>query len=284
LALAQLARAALAAGDLPPAREYLAEGLALQRGNADTCGLLFSLDLAVGVALHLGDVAQAEALLEEARRLGGMLGQAPGAAAAQRQAARLAILRGDWEAARHGLGFALAFSEETGSRAAIALDLLALADLALRSGGAVDAAGLYAQSLAHFREIGDRLGTAAALLGMGRSLTLGAGDAAGAQSHLREALQLALEMGAQPVGLAALAALGRLWVAQGRPLPAAELLTFVLYHPASSRQTQDDASQVLSRLEAEVPAAEIALAEERGRRGELAQLAHAVLSADGLSR
>jgi hypothetical protein len=75
------------------------------------------------------------------------------------------------------------------------------------------------------------------------------------------------------VGIAAL------WNQAGQRAQAAELLTLAVYHLACSRRTQDRAGRRLSRLEAGLPAADVALAEGLGRRRHLDDAVRGILNA-----
>jgi hypothetical protein len=79
--------------------------------------------------------------------------------------------------------------------------------------------------------------------------------------------------------LLALVGIAALWIRAGKREQAAELLTLAVYHPACSRRTQDRAGRLLSRLEAELPTADVALAEERGRRRHLDDAVCGILDA-----
>lgn len=276
MTLEHLASAAFAVGDYATAQSVCAESLHLRRDHGDSHGMARSLGLASAIALDLGDLARAQTWLDESNRLIGALGQAAAAAPGHRLAGRLAAARSDLEAARRSFEATLAFSQETGNRNEIAQDLLGMADLAAQSGELDEAERRYEQCLSLFRETGHRRGESLALTGLGLAAAA-RHDEASATRHLAEALRAALVIGALPPALDALVGIGALWVHAGRHLPAAELLTFALYHPSSTRHTQAAAGRVLSRLEAEVPAAEIAAAEDRGRRAELAQMVAAAL-------
>jgi tetratricopeptide (TPR) repeat protein len=284
LALAYLAGADFAVGDFSAAQTVCAESLVLRRNGGDAYGLAFTLSQAGAIAIALGEYDQAQAWLDEGTRLVDSLGHAGSTAAVQRIQGWLAVARGDLESARRCFEGTLVFSQETGNRKEMALDLLCLADLAAKRGQPEEAQQLHEQCLDLFHDIGYRRGAAEALIGLGQVKAGGAdGARVVAEGHLAEALRIALEIGSLPSALAALVGYGSIWAEGGRRLAAAELLTFVLYHPASSRRTQIDAGRVLSRLEAELPPADIAGAEERGRRAEFAHVVSLAQSAHGLA-
>ncbi len=82
---------------------------------------------------------------------------------------------------------------------------------------------------------------------------------------------MAQAISAIPWVLAAAVGLASVCARAGNGNGAAEVVTMVVYHPASSYRTRQRAARLLSRLEAELPAAEMGLAEERGRHSQLDQ-------------
>jgi hypothetical protein len=67
--------------------------------------------------------------------------------------------------------------------------------------------------------------------------------------------------------------------AAGQTTLAVRALTRVLYHSASPHATQESVTNGLSRLESEMPAIDVAAAEESGRHADLDELAAALLAA-----
>ena len=137
-----------------------------------------------------------------------------------------------------------------------------------------------AESLALCRRTGYRRGIALAQLGLGDVALRGQQMPDGLDSTFYEdTLQTALSIRAVPCVLAALVGMAALWDTVGRRSQAIELLMFALYHPACNQRTRDRATRLLSRLEAELPAAEVAQSEERGRHWTLDEAVGQVLSA-----
>jgi hypothetical protein len=150
--------------------------------------------------------------------------------------------------------------------------------VAYSSGDLATAERLYQAALALFRGIGYQRGQAMALTGLGEAALAAAPTSPAAAACLHEALLTALRIRALPWVLAVLANMAALWVRAGQSERAVELLAFTLYHPASNRRTQNQAARLLSRLEGELPAAQVAAAEERGRRMALDPQAALVLA------
>ncbi len=62
-----------------------------------------------------------------------------------------------------------------------------------------------------------------------------------------------------------LAYLADLWIEQGKPEQAAELLGLVVHHPASIKHTKEVAEQLLKGLQARLPPKVLTSALERGK-------------------
>jgi tetratricopeptide (TPR) repeat protein len=199
-----------------------------------------------------------------------------------RNQAGVAEAQGDFETARRHYEASLAFDQGSGNPKETAHDLLGLGRLALATSSAAEARRFHEASLALSRQAGYRRGLVQALVGLGDTAMLDdSGDASGqARSYYQEALSAAQAAQAVPWVLAAAVGLAALSSQAGRHGPAIELLTHAVYHPASSHRTRERAARWLSRLEAELPAPQVAEAEERGRRSELEEVVAAILQQD----
>ncbi len=254
-----------AQGDYREARRLLGESLELQRAIGDERGASITLCQVARVLFDLGEYAEAQARLGESATLAEAHHWQGARLHSLRILARLAAQRGEPAEARQFYAESLAAHRASGDQKEIALDLLGLADAAVLSGLSGEALALCEESLATCRRSGYTHGAALALAALGEVALVDLDDAAGqAERHFGEALNLAWTIGALPTALAAvvgLAALRR----QTEATLAIELLTFVLYHPASSRRTLDRAGRMLSSLESAGDGQSVALAEERGR-------------------
>ncbi|MEP7357065.1 MAG: tetratricopeptide repeat protein, partial [Anaerolineales bacterium] len=269
VALNELADVAYHLGSYADASGLYAEALRLRRQIGDQHGVARSLGSAGELALDLGDYAQAQPFLREAAELARAHGQRLGLVRAVRALGLLADTRAEYDDARRFYAESLGLDREAGSPREIAHDLCGLANVALHTGDLAEAHRLHAEALELCRAAGYRRGIAMALIGLGEVATLATPLGETAYPHFEEALSTAMSIRALPWVLAALVGIAALWVKLGRRGPAAELLTLALYHPACNRRTQDWAARQLSRLESELPGAEVALAEERGRRRQL---------------
>lgn len=277
IALHGLGLAAHAVGDYALARARYGESLALRQTLGDRHGAALVLGDAAALELDRGDSPQAQAWLDQSAALAGDPALRRAEAGAWRPMARLAAERGEVETAGRLFEACLAFHQEVGHRQDIALDLLSLGDLARQTGDLAEAQRLHDHALALSREAGYQRGVVLALIGLGGLAVAAQPPQTGlAAAHFRAAMALALEIGALPGAVAALAGLGEVWSLTGDQLVAAELLTHALYHPASNRPTRDLAARCLSRLESDLPPAAVAAAEDRGRHAAFdAMLAHA---------
>jgi predicted ATPase/Tfp pilus assembly protein PilF len=280
LALNELAGVAYHLGDYTEAGHLYQESLQLRRAIGDQYGVLRSLSHAGELALDLGDYSQAQALLDEGAQLSRVLGKRLGSADSLRHLGRLDEVRGDAAAARQHYRDSLAFNQDSGSPKQIAHDLLALANLALHDGDYLEAQRLNAESLALSRRTGYRRGIALAQLGLGDVALSSQGTPDGlAYACYEDAIQTALTIHALPCVLAALVGIAALWDTVGRRAQAVGLLMFALYHPACNQRTRDRATRLLSRLETDLPAAQVAQAEERGRHRPLDEAVSEALAA-----
>jgi diguanylate cyclase (GGDEF)-like protein len=261
-----LGAVASAAGEYDLARAHFAASLDLRRGMGDHYGAAVVLSEAGGLAIALGDFGQAQTWLEAAAGQGDDPLFRRAEAFGRRNAAWLALARGEAEIAGGIFEETLSFHQEVGNRKEIALDVLGLGGVAELAGDCGEARRLYEQALALFADAGYQRGRVSALASLGRlAATDQPPQVETAQAQYQTALTLALQIEAWPEALAVMAGIGELWERAGLFLPAAELLTHTLYHPASQRRTQDTAARCLSRLEGALPPAAVAAAEDRGR-------------------
>ncbi len=275
LALNELAGLAVHLGHYAQARELNREALEHQRAIGDQRGIVLSLGTATELALELGEFDGARALIQECADLTARLGKRLGRPMLWRHLGRLADATGDYEAARRHYTDSLASSRESGNPKEIAHDLLGLGEVALHMGEAEEAERLYQESLALSRQSGYRRGVVRALVGLGdaagdNKATMGAdGFDRQGYRYYEEALRAARAIAETPWVLAALVGMASVWARAGRFDGAVEILTMAVYHPISNHQIRQKASRLLSRVEAEQPAGEVAQAEERGRHGQL---------------
>lgn len=106
------------------------------------------------------------------------------------------------------------------------------------------------------------------------------GEYAEARHCFHQALKFAFEIGATPVVLEVLGGAARLLAASqgGRQEAAAQLLAFVLSHPASNKPTRDAAERRLAELATQLSPEAMATAQERGQADHLERVVAEMLA------
>jgi tetratricopeptide (TPR) repeat protein len=143
----------------------------------------------------------------------------------------------------------------------------------------VNAKKLLQESLFIQREIGDQYHIANCLNNLGAAANA-LGERHEAATYLGEALKTAFEIGASPLVLEVLAAIGALLAESelSDPEQAAKLLAFVLYHPLTDRWTKERTEKRLSQLSLDLPLDALDKARKKGQEGELDSVVVEVLS------
>ena len=173
-----------------------------------------ALNLLAEVALHAGQVDEADASAAEALEIASASGDGfnTGFAAGTRAAA--AAFRGDLaEALRLGEA-ALAVAREIDQQWAVARTLLGLGDLARLTGNPAQARAHYHEAFAILRQINARPEMARCLAGLGR-IEIGQGELALARQHLGESIELSQSTGSRFGVIRGLESFAALAVAQG---------------------------------------------------------------------
>jgi tetratricopeptide (TPR) repeat protein len=127
----------------------------------------------------------------------------------------------------------------------MAVSLRHLAQVALLEGDASEARTIFEESLAIYRDLGDRGGLAASLTGLGMALTA-LGEYSDSWTQLRRALQITAEIGLPPLILSTLVGIGDLLLHRGQTNDGHELLSLVVQHPLSNQQTRDEVNILLA--------------------------------------
>lgn len=156
----------------------------------------------------------------------------------------IALAMGNFDEARQYYQESYALRESFGAHGGMALALTHLARVALQQEEYAEAHTLYERSLTLYRQIGNRGGVATVLNGLGNT-ACALGDAELARCSFQQALQMASEMQFVPLILTILTSVSEYLLANQQPERALELLTCVLRHPASDRDTNDQAQRLL---------------------------------------
>jgi tetratricopeptide (TPR) repeat protein len=164
----------------------------------------------------------------------------------------------------------LTLSREIGYRRRIGDSCYLLSLVALASEGYAEAQGLLQESVAVYREIGQReqLGNALAVLGVA---ACGLGQLHQAKQHVYEALRMAAEFRIFVPRMIALPATALLLADRGEKEFAVELYALASRYPyvANSRWFEDVVGRHIAAVAATLPPDVVAAAQERGRARDL---------------
>jgi DNA-binding CsgD family transcriptional regulator len=134
MALVGLAQAELSRGQFDRARSLLNEALTIYRTLGNTWGIALVLNLLGQLAFQQGKLSQAEAFLAGSTRLASEIGDRRNVARSHLLLAHLFMLRGEFEAARHGYEEGLATALEGGYKSFVASGLKGLGYVGVAQG------------------------------------------------------------------------------------------------------------------------------------------------------
>ena len=187
---ALVGRAQLALATDPAAAGQGAKaGLELCRAEALDFWTAAALNLLAEVALHAGQVDEADARAAEAHAVASASGDGFNASYGLGTRAACAAFRGSLEEARTLAEAALAIAREIDQQWAVARTLLGLGDLARLTENSARARQHYQEALGILREISARPEMARCLAGLGR-IEIGLGELPVARQYLSESIEL----------------------------------------------------------------------------------------------
>jgi predicted ATPase/DNA-binding NarL/FixJ family response regulator len=187
---ALVGRAQLALATDPAAAGQGAKaGLELCRAEALDFWTAAALNLLAEVALHAGQVDEADARAAEAQTVASASGDGFNASYGLGTRATAAAFRGDLDEARTLAEASLAIAREIDQQWAVARTLLGLGDLARLTGDPARARRHYQEALGILREISARPEMARCLAGLGR-IEIGLGELGVARQYLSESIEL----------------------------------------------------------------------------------------------
>lgn len=266
MCLVDLADMALGLGEYDEATALALRGLSLSRQNNDRWRMIGALIILGQVEVARGNFPQAHAYYDEAITLVKESGSRSSLASILDCMGYLNLLEGDYDGAEQKYRKSLLINREAGNDRAAGMALMNLADVVRERGDRERARSLYLESLSLFRatyEIwGMHWGQAIVLKKLG-GLVMEDGDFEQAREHFRQALISSLEIQRPPEVLDLLSVLAEAHAQAGEPERAVELLSYVLDHPASARDTVERASRLLAHLRSELPAEQYQAAEQR---------------------
>ncbi len=265
--LINLALTQLYVGEVEQARVGLTEAVDLYSGVDDVWGLALA-QFGLGEVLARSDPGAAQASYADSLALFRSIGEPWGIAHATSGLAGIAMLRGDYRAARVLMEEALEHRSTTGNQHAIATSLVSLGELARREGDFERAETDLTEGLARFRDVGDAEHMAWALYNLGL-VSIERGDTNHASRCLAECLALRVRLGNVTEVARALSAVARLSLVIGQAQDAARLWRSgrtLRGSTGDARSADDDdlERELGKRLDAagvETPAAELSLDE-----------------------
>ncbi|MGD2176341.1 MAG: tetratricopeptide repeat protein [Anaerolineae bacterium] len=267
------------------AGELCQRSLAISREYGDLPGVARTLNLLGVIAGALGEYEEARQQLQKALERYTTIGNPYGIANTLNDLSVVAVRQGERAEAKHLQQECLARRREIGHLWGVGTSLNNLGYFAYLDGEYAEARRLLREGLAIQRDIGDQYHIANCLNNLGMVATA-AGEYQEASEYFPKALKLALEVGAHPLVLEALAEAAELLVAGETRDKAqvAEILSFVQQHPASDRPTQEKAERGLAELATELAPEAMTAAQERGRARDLEMVVAEMLSEMTLDR
>lgn len=245
-------------GDLAGAEAYLQEALTVARHHDDRLGASIALNTLGQLAYLRGDYAQTQELCRQALASKQVIGDHWGMTYSLNSLGRVAQATGDYDAAQKLFMESLTICREIGDQRGTAIALQNLADTAYRSGQLSQAQTRYRESLQIYQTIGSRAEASLLLSRLGEVACAG-GEYAQAAEQLHAALSLAWAVQATPSLLAALLGLAMLAQANGQSAQAIQPLRLVYHHPASSQVQQARAAELLMQQGADLTTAPAAV-------------------------
>jgi predicted ATPase/DNA-binding CsgD family transcriptional regulator len=182
--------------DPDAARDYANRGLPLCQDEESAFWAASALNLLAEVALHRGQLAEAEGRARDALAVARRAGDRWSEGYASGTLATAAGFSGDFDAARELALTALAIMREIDQLWGAARALLGLGDLARITGQLDEARHHYAEALRIVREIGAKQEIARCLAGLGR-VAVSQGDLAAARACFGESLELSQSAGSR---------------------------------------------------------------------------------------
>jgi tetratricopeptide (TPR) repeat protein len=263
-------------GDYTEARQMHEESLRIRREIDDQTGIASSLNT-------LGNVVHAQGLYIEAKKLyQGSLeirresGDHRRTASSLNNLAIVAYSQGDYAEAKGLFQESLAIEKLIGDKWGIAGSLNNLGTIAYSQKEYKEAKKLYEKSLAIYREIGHQWGIGNTLNSLGY-VTCAQAEYQESEKLFYEALKTAIGIQLIPLELDVLVGMATLFTKKTKKEQALELLSLVLKHPASDKETKDDAERLLGELKAEIPAQRFAKIQKLGRSRKLEEVVDEIL-------
>ena len=255
------------------------EGVPLSRALGQQWQEALFLAMEGVVAHDLGNYAEAYSLLKEAMTISRALGDPRHIAYVGNHFSRTARIMGSMAEVEALLSESLQMTRENDDRLGMGLALEQLAQTAQAAGKHERAHRLYQESVTMYRESGDAFHLSQALNLLGHFF-LESGDSEKAWATFIQTCQVAESMGVYIHALNACLGLATIHVAAGDLEQALEMVRHVQHHPASNRETQEQARRLWAELEPNLSLSHFAGIEARVRERPFDQFIAHILQAD----
>jgi predicted ATPase len=277
-ALFMLASLALSKGLPETAEQYTRQSLAIWQETKDRPGTVGSLSLLGFIRLVLGDFEEACSLSEDALRQSIELGSPNRILEDYLTLGEVALLSGDYQEAWTMVEEGLVRAQEFNSQWAVSAGRRLQSHLAWLNGDVIEAKRLALEAETMVRVPGEERELSLILATLAW-LHQAEGDLSAAWKYGCEALQLALELKFFVPLLSALVAAAPILADSNEPEQAIEAYALAGRYPlvVKSPFFEAIAGRRIQAAAATLPAEDVAAAHERGRNGELWQVAAAVL-------
>jgi tetratricopeptide (TPR) repeat protein len=232
-ALTGAGRLALEVGELERARALLEEGVQLFREAGDEAGLAEALDNLAIAAAFSGELEKAKPLFEESLALYREAGDGWGVGEVLNNLANVARIQDKDDASLALYEESLATRRKVGDKRGIAMSLLNMGAVWVARSEYERAAKLTEDSLVLYRELGDKATVVENLANLGE-LELERGNQKQAERHLREGLMLSKVAGHRMPMLYSLLGFGRLAEKRGELLRSTRLFGFMIEAPEAT--------------------------------------------------
>lgn len=234
-------------GDYETAVRLATEALDFHRTRDDGMSSMVTYYVLTSAAFGQGNYPEAKRYSEQALSLARKLGQIWFEAYIRIDLGNIARVMGNYAEARHHYQASYQirkdiFKDPEGT----AVSLKHLGRVALLEGDAAPAKSQFEESIAIYKDLGDRGGLATALTGLGMTLTA-LGDYGAAHENLRRALELVVEMQLTPLILSTLVGFGELLLHSNQTERGYELLGLIFYHPLSNQETKDEVEALINQ-------------------------------------
>jgi len=266
--LISLGNIAVHQGQLEEGKRLVRESIAIRQEIGDRAGTASGLSNLGFTLFWFGKYAEAHPLLEESVAIYNDLGFRSGLALSNIWLGMAEGGLGRYEQARAQGQMGLALSREVGYGRGIGFSLLLLSSMAHEE--YAEAQQLLQESVAVYREIGQRDELCWALAGLGNAAR-GLGQLPQAGQHLYEALRTAAEIRAFTPLMIALPVMALFLADQGEKERAVELYALASRYPfvGNSRWFEDIAGRHIATVAATLPPDVVEAAQERGRARDL---------------